>query len=104
LIAGAAFGRRDFGGADGARHQQRGGYGAERSHSTVIEAEAVSEKPRSPIHSNSNLPRWLTVVKKVMKGFADIAGNRSARKSSDPWKRQVKLVMMSRGTTSPDAV
>ena len=53
-------------------------------HSTVIEAEAVSEKPLSPIHSNSNLPLSVAVVKKVMNGLAAIAGNRSARKISVP--------------------
>ena len=36
--------------------------------------------------------------------FPAIAGNRSARKISDPLKRHVKLVMMSRGTSSPDAI
>ena len=50
----------------------------------MIEAEAVSEKPLSPIHSNSNLPLSVAVVKKVMNGLAAIAGNRSARKISVP--------------------
>jgi len=36
--------------------------------------------------------------------FPAIAGNRSVRKISMPLKRQAKLVMMSRGTTSPDAI
>jgi hypothetical protein len=50
------------------------------------------------------LPLSVAVVKKVMKGLAAIAGNRSVRKISDPLKRHVKLVMMSRGTSSPDAI
>ncbi len=53
-------------------------------HSTVMAAEAVSAKPLSPIHSKSNLPLSVATVKKVMNGFAAIAGNRSARKISTP--------------------
>src|ERR1700722_5280875 len=69
----------------GGRDQQyRGDYRANRPHSTVIEAEAVSLKPLSPIHSNSNFPLSVATVKKVMNGFAAIAGNRSARKTSTP--------------------
>src|SRR5260221_9741582 len=83
-VAGAAFGRRNFGGAGGTRHQQRRGYGAGQPHSTVIEAEAVSEKPLSPIHSNSNLPLSVAVVKKLMNGLAGIPGKRPARKISAP--------------------
>ena len=74
---------RDFGGEGRRRDQQRNGYGASKSHSTVIEADAVSENRWSPIHSNSNLPLSVAVVKKVMNGLAAIAGNRSARKISD---------------------
>src|SRR5277367_620149 len=79
-------------------------YRRPRFHSTVMLADAVSEKPLSPIHSKSNFPLLLATVKKEMNGLAAVAGNRSARKISSPLKRQVKLVMMSRGTTSPDAV
>src|SRR5437762_6067686 len=104
VVAGATVGLRDFGGESRARDQQHSGYGAGTSHSTDIEADAVSENPWSPTHSNSNLPLSVAVVKKVMKGLAAIAGNRSARKISLPLKRHVKLVMMSRGTTSPDAI
>jgi hypothetical protein len=50
-----------------------------------MEAEAVSLKPLSPIHSNSNLPLSVATVKKVTKGLAAIAGNRSARKISTPF-------------------
>ena len=75
---------RDFG-ADGIhREQGRQNDDAGKPHSTVIEADAVSEKPLSPIHSNSNLPLAVAVVKKVMNGLAAIAGNRSARKISVP--------------------
>src|SRR6202158_1095863 len=84
--SGAALAWCDFVGANGrGRNQQRrDNDGASRSHSTVIEAEAVSEKPLSPMHSKSNLPLSVATVKKVMKGFAAIAGNRSARKISIP--------------------
>ena len=50
----------------------------------MMEAEAVSENPRSPIHENSNVPLSVAVVKNAMKGLAEIAGNRSARKISSP--------------------
>src|SRR5205085_6873539 len=103
--AGAALGLRDFGGDSGRRGQHaRDCHGARKIHSTDMDAEAVSEKPLSPIHSNSNLPLSVADVKKLRKGLADMAGKRSARKISLPLKRQVKLVMMSRGTASPDAV
>src|SRR5438477_6588112 len=102
---GAALGFRDFRGRNArGGHQRHQRYRAQRPHSTDMEAEAVSENPLSPIHSNSNLPLSVAVVKKVMKGLAATAGNRSARKISLPLKRHVKLVMMSRGTTSPEAL
>ena len=59
-----------------------------------MEAAAVSEKPLSPTHSNSNLPLSVTDVKKLKKGLAAMAGNRSARKISAPLKRHVKLVTL----------
>ena len=64
--------------------QRRDGYRADRFHSTVMEADAVSENPWSPIHSNSNFPLSVATVKKLMNGLAAIAGNRSARKISTP--------------------
>jgi ferredoxin--NADP+ reductase len=96
---------RDFGGERHHREQNDGDCdGGGKSHSTDIEADAFSAKPLSPIHSNSNLPLAVAVVKKLMNGLAEIAGNRSTRKISAPLKRQTKLVMMSRGTASPEAV
>ena len=84
-VTGAALGLRDLRGDNDARRQQRShGYEAGKSHSTVMEADAISEKPLSPIHSNSNLPLSVAVVKKVMNGLAAIAGNSSARKISAP--------------------
>src|SRR6202795_2048025 len=86
----SALSLRDFSGensteGDGRRGQQRSNrYLTGRPHSTDIEAEAVSLKPLSPIHSKSNLPLSVATVKKVMNGFAAIAGNRSARKISTP--------------------
>src|ERR1700687_2377567 len=88
--AGSAFGLRNVGGGErrgrdiGRDQQRRNGYRARKSHSTVMEAEAVSAKPLSPIHSKSNFPLSAATVKKVMNGFAAIAGNRSARKISTP--------------------
>src|ERR1019366_7918364 len=89
-VAGSALCLRDFGGGEGrgvdiSRDQQRrDGYRTDSPHSTAIEAEAVSEKPLSPTHSKSNLPLSVATVKKVMNGFAAIAGNKSARKISVP--------------------
>ena len=82
----AALACRDFVGADerGRDQQRRQDDGAGCSHSTPMAAEAVSLKPLSPIHSKSNLPLSVATVKNVMKGFAAIAGNRSARKISVP--------------------
>ena len=39
------------------------GYRRAQLHSTVIAADAVSAKPLSPIHSNSNVPLSFAVVK-----------------------------------------
>src|SRR4029450_13855533 len=100
--AGPALLLRDFGGGSGRRRQHAGDrYGARKPHSTVMEAEAVSEKPLSPTHSNSNLPLSVTDVKKLKKGLAAMAGNRSARKISAPLKRQMKFVMIARGSGLP---
>src|SRR6202035_2366703 len=109
-VAGATFGLRDFGGGEGRdeeagcdrqRRQGHQDYRAGPFHSTEMAAEAVSVKPLSPVHSKSNLPLSVATVKNEMKGFAAIAGNRSARKISTPLKRQVKLGMVSRGTCWP---
>src|ERR1019366_6463990 len=109
-VAGPVLGWRDFGGGErsdgdaGRNQQRRDSYRAGRLHSTEMAADAVSLKPLSPIHSKSNLPLSFAIVKNVTNGLAAIAGNRSARKISAPLKRQVKLVMMSRGTNWPEAV
>src|SRR5581483_5284307 len=105
-IARPPLGSGDFGGergnGDAGRDQQRGeDYRRSKSHSTVMAAEAVAEKPLSPIHSKSNFPLLLATVKNEMKGLAAVAGKKSARKISSPSKRHVKLVMMSRGITTP---
>jgi len=90
LVTGSALSLRDFGGGQGGGgdigrdQQQRDRYRGCGSHSTRIEAEAVSAKPLSPIHSKSNLPLSVATVKNVMNGFAAIAGNRSAWKISTP--------------------
>src|SRR5579871_4062075 len=80
-IAGSALGCRDFSRDRGAkneagrRNQQRcEGYRCLTPHSTVMLAEAVSEKPLSPIHSKSNFPLLLAMVKKEMKGLAAVPG------------------------------
>src|SRR5260370_13043900 len=84
-VCGGALALRDIRGANSAGRQQGSkGYDPGKSHSTVIEAEAVSEKPLSPIHSNSNFPLSVAVVKTGMKGLATVAGKRSARKISGP--------------------
>src|ERR1700721_1565781 len=109
-VAGPALSLRDFGRNqrtknDAGREQQGDKkYRRCKLHSTVMLAEAVSEKPLSPIHSKSNFPLLLATVKNEMNGLAAVPGKRSARKISSPSKRQVKLVMMSRGITTPDVV
>src|SRR4029079_10034876 len=55
-VAGAAFVLRDFSSQRIRCRHTRTPHDAGKPHSTMIEAEAVSEKPLSPIHSNSNLP------------------------------------------------
>src|SRR6516164_4132579 len=86
IVAGAAPARKIFGGVHGkTRKQQRDERSCTRqAHSTVIEAEAVSENPLSPIHSNSNLPLSCATVKNDRNGLAATAGKRSARKISFP--------------------
>src|SRR5262249_9143863 len=86
VIARAPLVERDLAGDDGqggSDERSRGDH-AKRVHSTAIEADAVSVKPLSPIHSNSNLPLSLATVKKEMNGLAAIAGKKSARKISAP--------------------
>src|SRR6476660_9278828 len=49
-----------------------------RSHSTVIEACSVTAKPLSPVQVKVSVPLWVATVWNAMKGFAEIAGKRSA--------------------------
>src|ERR1700676_4678393 len=109
-VAGPPLALLNLGGGEGrgryaSRDQQRrNDYRAGQFHSTEMLAEAISANPLSPIHSKSNFPLSVATVKNETNGFAAIAGNRSARKISAPLKRQVKLVMMSRGINWPAAV
>ena len=113
-VTGPALGWRDLGRDQGTKddagHEQQRRQGNRECyrccnlHSTEMLAEAFSEKPLSPIHSKSNFPLLVATVKKEMNGLAAVAGKKSARKISSPSKRQVKLVMILRGTMLPDVV
>src|SRR5579864_3153045 len=95
-VAGPALSSRDFGRDQGTgdnagcNQQRRQNYRRGELHSTVMLADAVSEKPLSPIHSKSNFPLFVATVKKEKNGLAAVAGKRSARKICSPSKRQVK--------------
>ena len=81
LVARAALGLRNFGG-NGNGHEED--CEDRRSHTTLMVALCVAEKPLSPVQRNSSVPLSVARVLKVMSGFAAIAGCRSARKISTP--------------------
>src|SRR5260370_608577 len=64
--------------------QQEQGKKSRQPQTTVILDDSVTEKPLSPLQRNSSVPLSVATVEKLMKGFAAIAGNSSARKISSP--------------------
>src|SRR5262245_61479622 len=93
VVAGAAFSGRNFvpegsrGSDNHKKNADKPPDGAEypiRSHSTVMLACSVTEKPLSPVQVNVSVPLWVATGWNVINGLAAIAGNRSARKTSSP--------------------
>ena len=53
-------------------------------HVTAIDTLSVCAKPPSPSHVKVSVPVTVATVKKAMNGLAEIAGYRSAAKTSTP--------------------
>jgi len=79
----------------------RGGAPPNQSQSTTIVAVSVWVSPLSAVQLKAITPLSAASVKKEMNGFAEIAGNRSARNTSTSLYVQVNRRMISRGIALP---